>query len=733
MGKTLVVAEKPAVGRDLARVLGCKQKKEGFINGDEYVVSWCMGHLVTLCEPEDYDPRYKKWSLQTLPIIPSEMKLKVVKGVKDQFNILEMLMNSTEISYIVCATDAGREGELIFRYVYHLAGCEKPFQRLWISSMVDSAIKEGFRQLKPGNDFDDLYESARCRSEADWLVGINATRAYTVRQGGLLSVGRVQTPTLAILVNRQREIDNFISQDYWEIIASYENFHGFWFDPEAGVSRTYQYEKAEEIAGKVKGETGYITQIKEEAKKELPPQLYDLNELQRDANKKYGFSAKKTLSIAQDLYEKYKVITYPRTDSRYLTSDMESSLKNLIKKVGETGEELKPHADYIMSLSRLPITRRIIDDKKVSDHHAIIPTGKKAKLPADALKVYTLVALRLMAAFYPEYRYKVTTITVEVAGEIFVSRGKIVQQEGWKEVYKEKEENSGKSNKSRGAQKGEAQKEDSSEDTAKDEEQVLPHLNERDAVQVVDTEVHSKKTRPPTQYTEAGLLAAMENAGRFVEDEELKDHLKDRGLGTPATRASIIERLLTVGYVQRKRKKLVPTNKGMDLIKIVPEQLKSPEMTGEWEQELNEIARGQSDPENFLEKIKEYTAYVVKEARSSDIVPELREKKKNSSRSKNADKKINENTGEVLGKCPSCGEGEVVVRSRGYGCSRWKDGCEFFVSAVILGKELSTSDVKRLLQDGKTELLKGFTSKKGKKFNARLALEEGGQIQFKFN
>ncbi len=711
MGKILVVAEKPSVGRDLARVLECKQKKEGFISGKEHIVTWAIGHLVSLSEPEDYDPSYKKWSLKNLPIIPAEMKLKEVEGVKKQFKVVKMLMKSTEISSIICATDAGREGELIFRYIYRLSECDKPFYRLWVSSMVDAALKEGFRHLKPGSDFDHLFESAKCRSEADWLVGINATRAYTVRQGGLLSVGRVQTPTLALLVKRQEEIDNFVPRDYWEIRADYGHFQGLWYDPENRESRVYQQEKAKEIAARVTGQKGYITNIKEESKKELPPQLYDLNELQRDANKKFGFSAQKTLATAQDLYEKYKVITYPRTDSRYLTKEMVDGLSNLIKKVAVNNENLSKYTDYLLGLSKLPITKRLVDDTKVTDHHAIIPTGKKAKLPPEAQKIYDLVVLRLLAVFYPEHKYQLTTVTVEVKGEQFLSRGKVVQQEGWKEIYREAFED--KESKDSG-------------DSNRKEEQMLPRLQKGDEVQVKDTEIKQKQTRPPAQYTESALLSAMENAGRFVEDEELKEHLKERGLGTPATRAGIIERLIKVGYLERQGKKLIPTQKGMNLIQVVPPELKSPEMTGEWEQELYQISRGQLESEKFMENIKKYTCYLVDEAARAEINPLLSRKSTPVSREKS------KNSGEILAPCPACKKGEVTANSKGYECSRRQEGCTFFIGATILGKQLPLRQVKQLLQNGKTEILEGFTSKKGKKFNARLILSEDGQLKFQF-
>lgn len=705
--KILVVAEKPSVGRDIARILGCKQKKDGYIEGEKYVVTWGIGHLVTLYEPEDYDPQYKRWTLKNLPFVPEEMKLKVSGKVKKQFDIIKMLMNSTAVNLLICATDAGREGELIFRYIYQLAGCSKPFERLWISSMVDSAVKEGFSNLRPGSDYDNLFESARCRSEADWLVGINATRAYTVRNRSLLSVGRVQTPTLAIMVKRQEEIDSFVPRDYWEIRADYGNFTGLWYDPETRETRSYDREHADSIAAKVKDRAGFIKDVKEEARRELPPQLYDLNELQRDANKRFGFSAKKTLSVAQNLYEKHKVITYPRTDSRHLTSDMVPGLKKLIKKVGDSSDAYREYVSYLLGLPKLPVNKRIVNDSKVTDHHAIIPTGKIAALPPDENKIFGLICVRLFAAFYLEHKYTATTITAEIEGEQFISRGRTIQQEGWKALYK----------------KPAGEKKDADSDDGG--EQNLPPVKKEDPVHVADTEVLQKQTRPPSPYTEAGLLYAMENAGRFVEDDELKEHLKERGLGTPATRAGIIERLISVGYLERKGKKLIPTQKGIDLINMVPPELKSPEMTGEWEQGLNHISRGKMSSAEFMDNIKKYTGFVVKAAREADITP-------SGDKRETAARDADESTGKVLGRCPSCGEGEVVIKPKNYGCSRWKEGCSFSIGQTILGRRLPEEEVSNLINNGETGMIEGFTSKKGKKFNARLTLQENARLKFEF-
>ena len=596
MGKTLIIAEKPSVAKDIAKVLNCGKRGDGYLQGEQYVISWAVGHLVTLCEPEDYSPDLKRWNIYTLPIIPQEMKLKPIAKTKKQLDILVNWLNDGSVDDVICATDSGREGELIFRYIYVFAKCKKPFKRLWISSMTDKAIKEGFAKLKPGADYDTLYDSARCRSEADWLVGINATRAFTVRYNELLSVGRVQTPTLAILVARQKEINAFVPADYYEVKADFktekeEIYGGKWFNPqdEDTVSQTKisEKEKADEVVKKVKGRTGEVIDVTDEEKKQVHPLLYDLTELQRDCNRKFGFSAQKTLSVAQDLYEKRKLITYPRTNSRALSSDMAGKLPQTIEKLGKV-EQYAGFAAYISALPKLPITKRIIDDAKVTDHHAIIPTDTTpnlASISADELKVYDLVARRFLCVFYPQYVYNTTKIITMVEGENFITRGTTVVKLGWMELYRN--------------------------DKNDNEDVPLPNLKVKDNAIVTEVSSEKKKTKPPAAYTEASLLSAMENAGRFVDDDELKEQLKESGLGTPATRASIIERLLAVQYIERKGKALHPTAKGMKLIEIVPPELRSPETTGKWEKGLSSIQKGSMDDVRFMGSIQRYVRYIV--------------------------------------------------------------------------------------------------------------------------
>ena len=595
MGKTLIIAEKPSVGRDIAKVLKCKSKGDGYLYSDEYIISWAVGHLVSLADPQDYDPSLKKWSLGSLPIIPSSFQLKPIQSSKKQLDVLKKLMASKEVDSLICATDSGREGELIFRYIYDYAKCRKPFRRLWISSMTDKAITEGFDKLKPGSEYDNLYRSAKCRSEADWLVGINASRAYTLRHNVLYSIGRVQTPTLAIIVARQKEIDAFVPKDYWEIFVDFDIYKAIWVDKDKKESKIFEKEKAQAIIDKIKGKNGRVDSIEKEDKKQLPWLLYDLTELQRDCNRKFGYTAKKTLSIAQDLYEKRKLITYPRTDSRYLTDDMKPKIRAVLQRL-DFGE-YKDYAQRLLDMEALPFSKRIFDNGKVSDHHAIIPTESRVNVNAlsqDELNVYGLIARRFISVFYPPYLYSVTRIITIIEEENFLTKGTTVNQLGFMELYKNDKD-----------------KEEGEEDA------VLPELETGQEYPLSKSQLKQKKTQPPKTYTEATLLSAIENAGRFVEDETLKEQMKDSGLGTPATRAAIIERLLQVGYLERKGRTLIPTEKGIRLISIVPEQVKSPETTGKWEKGLSSIAKGKMDAGRFMGSIVRYVNFLVESSRAS--------------------------------------------------------------------------------------------------------------------
>ena len=707
MGKTLVIAEKPSVARDIAKTLGVSGKNEGYLTGENYVVSWAIGHLVTLAEPEAYDVKYKKWNFETLPILPDSMKLEAIKKTRSQLKVLHKLMHSREIDEIICATDSGREGELIFRYIYEITQCRKPFRRLWISSMTETAIREGFAHLQDGSHYDLLYHSARCRAEADWLVGMNASRAYTIRYGALLSIGRVQTPTLALIVEKQKEIDAFVPQDYFEVQADFEQYTGFWID-EKENTRLDLREKAEQIAARVKGQRGIASQIVKEEKRQLPPLLYDLTELQRECNRKFGFSAKKTLDIAQSLYEKRKMITYPRTDSRYLSDDMVGKIKQTLGRLKDV-PGFSPYAAEVLAKEKLPLSKRIIDNSKVTDHHAIIPTDIRLRtdhLTPEENKVFSLVAARFLAVFYPAYVYESTKVYTKVGLDTFLSKGKTVLQEGWQAVEK--------------ALLPETRK----NKTEKEEEQQLPPLTEQQHVVAKRTKVLDKKTKAPPPYTESTLLSAMENAGRFVEDEELKEQMKDSGLGTPATRAAIIERLLSVGYIMRKGKTLVPTEKGQKLIAVVPEELRSPQTTGKWEKGLSSIAKGKMTEERFLESIRRYVRFLVDDAaqHKKDVVFEAERPRGKRSRAQG------------LGKCPLCGKGKILENSRSYYCTEWKNGCKFSLwkdSTEPYGILLDAPKVKRLLKGEKLEKIPVVLPQTGERGTADLILspDHSGRVE----
>jgi len=640
--KTLVIAEKPSVGRDIARVLKCKQKGDGYLYNDDHIVSWAVGHLVTLKEPEEYDPALKKWKMYDLPIIPNTMELKAIPKTEPQLRVLKKLMNARDIGQIICATDSGREGELIFRYIYQWANCKKTVKRLWISSLTDIAITDGLANMKDGKDYDNLFASARCRAEADWLVGMNATRAFTIRYGSFgnsLPMGRVQTPSLAILVSRHHEIVAFEAKDYWEVHATFrtqsqkrealplsegsaegsspaeqrglgcpieEEYKGIWLNSE-GEDRTYNQEQANEIAEKVKDQKGIIESIETEEKRQLPPQLFDLTELQRECNRKLGLSAQDTLTIAQALYEKHKVITYPRTDSRYLSKDMISKLKPTIQAINTPPYDT--FANYILGLQSMPINKRIVDDSKVTDHHAIIPTGKKASgLNPQEAAVYDRILRNFLAVFHPAYVYDITTVITRVQGEPFRSKGRMDKQLGWTTIYAHEKRQEPAKNQKKPRTKGVQEQPDS-------KEEALPSLQKGESVTTKMVDVLFKKTQPPKPYTEATLLSAMEHAGRFVEDEALKEALKSSGLGTPATRAAIIEKLISSGYVERNKKNLIPTEKGIRLISLVPPEMRQPETTGKWERGLIRIASGEMDETRFMESIRRYVTYLVEQAK----------------------------------------------------------------------------------------------------------------------
>lgn len=595
--KKLIVAEKPSVARDIARVLGVKGRADGYIDGENYAVTWALGHLVALCEPDELDEKYAKWRWEHLPIVPESIPLKVLPKTRAQFSVIKKLMNSKEISSIICATDSAREGELIFRYIYEKAGCKKSVERLWISSMTDQAIRHGFENLRPSSDYDALYASAKCRSEADWIVGMNASRAFSLKYNANLPVGRVQTPTLSMLVERDNEIANFVPRDYWEVRASFGDYEGLYFDPETKDSKVFDEGKARAVRAETAGKTGVVREKSREVKSMPPPQLFDLTTLQREANRKFGYPADKTLKLAQSLYENHKLLTYPRTDSRYLSSDMPPKIAETIKRLPEPYAAMARSEDFDPSVR----SKRYYDDSRISDHHAIVPTDKKAdleRLTVDERNIYDMVARRLIAIHYPDYKYESAKITTMVGPHEYRSSGTTPVKEGWRALYKDDKK-------------------------AKASEE-LPNVQVGDARQVKRASVKQQKTKPPQSHNDASLLGLMENAGTKLEDPELRERMKASGLGTPATRAAIIERLISAGYAARKAKAIVSTEKGRRLIAVAPEQIASPVTTGKWERALYELANNPDSEargakaQRFMNGIDRFAAFLVDAARQAD-------------------------------------------------------------------------------------------------------------------
>lgn len=593
MGKKLVLTEKPSVGRDIARVLKCAQGGNGYLAGGQYIVTWALGHLVTLAEPEAYNDKYKQWRLEDLPMLPERMQLIVIRETAKQYNVVRGLLQREDIDELIIATDAGREGELVARWILEKAGWRKPVKRLWISSQTDRAIQDGFRNLRPAAEYDNLYRSAECRAQADWLVGLNITRALTCKHNAQLSAGRVQTPTLAMVVQREEEIRKFIPRDYWLIEARTQGFTLRWRDRKSGQVQLFQKERADEIVKNTSGQMAKVVEITKEGKKELPPLAYDLTELQRDANRRYGHSAKKTLSLLQRLYENHKLVTYPRTDSRYLTQDMVATLPERLRSIA-----VGPYTALAQGIlrSKLNITSRLVDNTKVSDHHAIIPTEEFVNLNAlerEEKQIYDLIVRRFLAALSQPFEYEQTTVQVEAAGECFSARGKVVRSKGWKAVYEEQE----------------AEEEDEADDGR---EQSLPALQQGQTLRLEAVRAINRKTKPPARHTEATLLSAMEHPGKFLDDTALCEMVNSTGgLGTPATRADIIEKLFDSFYMERKGKEIHPTSKGIQLVKLVPADLKSPELTAKWEQQLSQISKGKVDPKAFIREMRTYASSLV--------------------------------------------------------------------------------------------------------------------------
>ncbi len=601
MAKTLVLAEKPSVARDIARVLGCKKGGNGCLIGDRYIVTWALGHLVTLADPEVYGDKYKSWRMEDLPMLPDKMKLVVIGQTSKQYKAVSALLSSKEVDKVVIATDAGREGELVARWILIKAGCKKPVQRLWISSQTDKAIREGFASLKPGAQFDNLFRSAQSRAQADWLVGLNVTRALTCKHNAQLSAGRVQTPTLAMIVKREEEILKFRPKDYFTVKADFGSFTALYKDSK-GQARFFDAAQAQEIMKAVKGQKGILKEVKKQYKFKTPPAAYDLTELQRDANKKYGYSAKQTLSYMQSLYETHKLLTYPRTDSRYITKDVAATLPERLRAIAVG--QYKEAAGAILRSKPIQ-TKYIVNDSKVTDHHAIIPTEQYVelnRLTRDEMHIYDLVVRRFLAVLSAPYEYDEVQVKISFGRYDFYAKGQSVKSAGWKALY-------------------DSSLIDDTDDSDDMKSQSLPQLNQGAAMTPRDVRIVAGKTSPPSRYTEATLLTAMENPGSQVESGKLRDVLKTAGgLGTPATRADIIEKLFDSFYVERRGREIFPTSKGRQLVNIVPADLKSAELTAKWEQRLSMIANGTENDKKFVDEMRRYASALVSSVKASDAV-----------------------------------------------------------------------------------------------------------------
>jgi DNA topoisomerase III len=729
MPKTLLVAEKPSVGQDLARVLpGPFKKGEGFLEGPDHVITWAVGHLVQLAEPEAYDAKYKSWRMADLPIVPDRFKLEVRdERSRKQMTVVTKQLGREDVAEVVNACDAGREGELIFAYLFEKAKGKKPVKRLWLNSMTTAAMKSALASLRPAEEFERLEQAARSRSEADWIVGMNATRAATIRLrssfDGAVSLGRVQTPTLAIVARREEEIKAFVPEPYWLVDAT---FAAGALDGETGGERTYlghfqapagspgttkgprigTEAEAQAIVSACEGRQGTITKLEKKEQREKAPMLYDLTTLQREANNRYGFSARRTLSAAQRLYEEHKALTYPRTNSRYLTTDMVDEIKPIAELVGSHAEYRKG-AEYVTGLDVLPLGR-VVNNEKVTDHHAIIPTRSEhnlEKMGSDDRRIYDMAVRRFLAVFHPEAVFENTRVETTVVaadgegeGHVFRTRGKLLLVPGWRGVYDEVSADT----------KGADAKADGDEDEAADQQ--LPRLIEDEPVQTRKVESARKETKPPRRYSDASLLGAMETAGKLVDDDELREAMKDSGIGTPATRAAIIERLITVGYIERDGRALVASEKGLNVIRLLNEHaLTSPGLTGSWEQRLGQIERGEESRKKFMGDIAGFAQETVKELDETlkDVrIPRAR-----------------------LGPCPVCGH-DIVENRKGYSCwAREDPGCGFVIWKAKAGKTLPLAIAKELIKTGFTvQAVTGFRGRSGRSFRAHLALaqtEEG--------
>ena len=692
MAKTLVLAEKPSVGTDLARVLpGPFKKSPGYLEGPDHVITWAVGHLVQLAEPDAYDKKFKSWKMEDLPIVPDKFKHFVDDRSKKQFTIVKKQLGRDDVDAVINACDAGREGELIFALCYEQAKCSKPVERLWLASMTQKAIADAFEHLRPSSELEPLESAARARQEADWIVGMNATRAATIRLrssfDGAVSLGRVQTPTLAILARREEEIKAHIPVPYWQVNARFSTeagveYSGLLIAPDG--DRLPAEEPALAVVADCKTGEGTIVRLETRERRDKAPLLFDLTSLQREASSRYGFTARRTLSAAQKLYEQHKSLSYPRTNSRYLTGDMVPEIRPIAELVGRTSPEYSAAAKFVDGLSELPLGR-VVNDAKVGDHHAIIPTNAEihpiARFTEDERKIYDLVARRFLAVFHPESVAENTTLETGVAGHRFRTRGRVLVVPGWRGI-----------------------------DGESKSDELLPKLSEGDVVGVVDVESERKETKPPQRYSDGKLLEAMETAGKDVDDEEAREAMKESGIGTPATRAGIIETLISRGYLERDGRALVCTEKGTNVIRLLGESpLTSPALTGSWEARLEKIAKGEEQRDAFIGDIALFAKETV--GMLDEVLKDVRIPRAN------------------LGPCPICGN-DLMENRKGYSCWAKDDpGCGFVIWKAKAGKTLNAQIVKELIRTGHTaKQVTGFKSRAGRNFRAKLGLfqnEEG--------
>ncbi len=676
----LVIAEKPSVGKAIANVLGANKSNDGYVEGNGYIVSWCVGHLVELFAPDEYDEKYKKWSFETLPIIPAEYRFKISASTAKQYKVIKDLMNRKDVDELVCATDAGREGECIFRYVYNFTGCRKPVKRLWISSVEDKAIRDGFENLRESSDFDNMFAAGFSRAKADWLVGMNLSRLFSCRYGSPLSVGRVQTPTLAMIVKRDSDVKNFVKQKFFTVELDCG-------DVTVSSSRIDDENMAKNIAERCNGKAAVVTNAEKSVKTVNPPKLYDLTTLQREANRQYGYTAQQTLDYTQSLYEN-KLVTYPRTDSQFLTEDMEETAISMVDTIYSAIPQFKPDCEFV------PNVQRLINNKKVSDHHAIIPTAEIAnknldELPVGEKNILLLIAAKLITATAPVHKYEAVKVKVICEDNEFSASGKTVLESGFKAVEKQIKSNL---------------KGGSSKEKSEDKEKSLPNVFQGQTFENVKSSLAEHFTSPPKPFTEDTLLSAMETAGNSDYDEN--SDVEKKGLGTPATRASIIEGLVKRQFVERSKKQIIATAKGINLISVLPEKVKSPKLTADWETRLQAIEKGTESDVDFMNDIENYVKQLTSEYGS---VAE--------------NSVLNSGNRQAIGKCPVCGK-NVIELPKSFSCESGKNGCGFVVWKTISGKGITKTQAKKLMENGKTDLIKGFTSKAGKLFDAYLVLDK---------